>query len=159
MAQTPRNCCRSQTRKILRCLARYRAACFLTTLHVVRYRAACCLAAPSSEYGTNKTVGAVFWPRLSGKVLAISSRCSLFTRKRSAHGWPYRWGLAAHASRDHTLVGPLWEGYHESRRCSRDTYPESYITKHTSIRRILGHRGGRGRASRRARPGYVACWP
>jgi len=27
------------------------------------------------------------------------------------------------------------EGYHESRRCSRDTYPESYITKYTSIRR------------------------
>jgi len=24
----------------------------------------------------------------------------------------------------------LWEGYHESRRCSRDTYPESYITKY-----------------------------
>jgi len=22
----------------------------------------------------------------------------------------------------------LWEGYRESRRCSRDTYPESYIT-------------------------------
>jgi len=32
-------------------------------------------------------------------------------------------------------VRPLWEGYHESRRCSRDTYPESYITKYTSIRR------------------------
>jgi len=32
----------------------------------------------------------------------------------------------------HTLVGPLWEGYHASRRCSRDTYPESYITKYTS---------------------------
>ena len=30
----------------------------------------------------------------------------------------------------------LWEGYNESRRCSRDTYPESYITKNTSIRRI-----------------------
>jgi len=30
----------------------------------------------------------------------------------------------------------LWEGYHESRRCSRDTYPESYITKYTSIRRL-----------------------
>ena len=29
----------------------------------------------------------------------------------------------------------FWEGYHESRRCSRDTYPESYITKYTSIRR------------------------
>ena len=25
--------------------------------------------------------------------------------------------------------------YHESRRCSRDTYPESYTTKYTSIRR------------------------
>ena len=29
----------------------------------------------------------------------------------------------------------LWEGYHESRRCSRDIYPESYITKYSSIRR------------------------
>jgi len=28
-----------------------------------------------------------------------------------------------------------WAGYRESRRCSRDTYPESYITKYTSIRR------------------------
>jgi len=27
------------------------------------------------------------------------------------------------------------EGYHKSRRCSRDTYTESYITKYTSIRR------------------------
>ena len=27
-----------------------------------------------------------------------------------------------------------WEGYRESRRCSRDTYPESYFTKYTSIR-------------------------
>jgi len=26
---------------------------------------------------------------------------------------------------------------HESRRCSRDTYPESYTTKYTSIRRIF----------------------
>ena len=25
------------------------------------------------------------------------------------------------------------QGYHESRRCSRDTFPESYITKYTSI--------------------------
>jgi len=29
----------------------------------------------------------------------------------------------------------ILEGYHHSRRCSRYTYPESYITKHTSIRR------------------------
>ena len=37
-------------------------------------------------------------------------------------------------SRDRLRVG--WEGYRESRRCSRDTYPESYITKYTSIRRL-----------------------
>jgi hypothetical protein len=50
------------------------------------------------------------------------------------HGIPtvYRWGLEAHASRDHTLESPLWEGYHESRRCSRNTHPESYSTKYTS---------------------------
>jgi len=33
------------------------------------------------------------------------------------------------------IVGPLCEGCRESRRYSRDTYPESYITKYTSIRR------------------------
>ena len=26
-------------------------------------------------------------------------------------------------------------GYHESSRCSRDTYPESYIIMHTSIQK------------------------
>ena len=54
------------------------------------------------------------------------------------------WGLEAHASRDHTLVGPLWEGYHESRRCSRDTCPESYITKHNSTRRLGSRVQGSG---------------
>ena len=34
------------------------------------------------------------------------------------------------------LVGSTdWKGCRESRRCSRDTYPGSYITKHTSLRR------------------------
>ena len=33
------------------------------------------------------------------------------------------------------VVDRLWKGYHESRRCSRDTYPASYIIKYTSIRR------------------------
>jgi hypothetical protein len=33
---------------------------------------------------------------------------------------------------------PLWEGCHEHRRYSRDTYPESYITEYTSIRRRMG---------------------
>ena len=35
-----------------------------------------------------------------------------------------------------------WLGYHESRRCSRDTYPESYITKCASIQRKLKPWGG-----------------
>ena len=40
-------------------------------------------------------------------------------------------------SRRLTISGRVfrWGGYHESRRCSRDTFPESYITKYTSIRR------------------------
>ena len=36
---------------------------------------------------------------------------------------------------DRSRVAWLWEGYYESRRCSRDTYPESYITKYTSVLR------------------------
>ena len=32
----------------------------------------------------------------------------------------------------------LWEGCRESRKCSRDTYPKSYITKYASIRRKRG---------------------
>ena len=48
--------------------------------------------------------------------------------------------LARISGRDKLRVGWLtkvsWEGYHESRRCSRETYPESYITNYTSIRRL-----------------------
>jgi hypothetical protein len=43
----------------------------------------------------------------------------------------------AHASRDHTLVGPLWEGYHASRRCSKETFPEAYINNFTRIQRQI----------------------
>ena len=36
----------------------------------------------------------------------------------------------------YTLIDSgLWEGHHEGRRCWRDTYSESYITKYTSMRR------------------------
>ena len=35
---------------------------------------------------------------------------------------------------ERTHLRKLWEGCRKSRRCSRDTYPESYITKYTSIR-------------------------
>ena len=36
---------------------------------------------------------------------------------------------------DSGLVGStdFWKGFRESRRCSRDTYPESYITKYTLV--------------------------
>jgi len=42
------------------------------------------------------------------------------------------------------LVGTTdFLGHHESRRCSRDTtYPESYITKYTSIRREIRRKSG-----------------
>ena len=44
----------------------------------------------------------------------------------------------------------LWEGYHESRRCSRDTYPESCIIKYNSIRKTMQTLG-----CHRAEPGQV----
>jgi len=34
--------------------------------------------------------------------------------------------------------GRLWEGYHESRRCSRETYPESYMNKRASYHIATG---------------------
>jgi len=37
---------------------------------------------------------------------------------------------------DSGLVETSLGGYKESRRCSRDTYPESYITQYSSIRRL-----------------------
>ena len=37
----------------------------------------------------------------------------------------------------HGVIDSGWKGYHESRRCSRDTYPESYTTKYPSIRRKI----------------------
>jgi len=42
--------------------------------------------------------------------------------------------LSFFLARDGLGVG--WEGCRESRRCSRDTYSESYITKYTSIRGV-----------------------
>ena len=51
------------------------------------------------------------------------------------------------ASKDHTLAGSLRQGHRESRRCSWDTHPESYIIKDTSIRRVW--KGGSTRGARR----------
>ena len=43
------------------------------------------------------------------------------------------WELICASACKQNLI--IWEGYHESGRCLRDTYPESYITTFTSIRR------------------------
>ena len=52
------------------------------------------------------------------------------------------------------MITQSWLAYRESRRCSRDTYPASYITKYTSIRRFKAHRQHRrrGRRPRRRSP-------
>ena len=61
------------------------------------------------------------WPTFNAGVC-----CSTDVHWNAAAVHPY--GRRSHGDK-------LWEGYRESRRCSRDTYPESYITKYTSTRR------------------------
>jgi hypothetical protein len=66
--------------------------------------------------------------------------CSIRARERPCNadrlkvGWLNGFFIhQAHASRDQTLTGPLWEGFRESRRYSMNTYPESYITEYTLV--------------------------
>ena len=88
----------------------------------------------------------------------------LHRASRRIGAWP-RWGGGWYQMIALGLVGST-EGCHESRRCSRDTYPESYITKYTSPRRlkvappksVIVSRGGRQvppcrRGRRRFAPG------
>ena len=52
------------------------------------------------------------------------------------HEIGFRWiaqKLRSHKMRGLTASDRFWERYNEN-RCSRDTYPESYITKYTLIR-------------------------
>ena len=76
------------------------------------------------------------------------SRCAHWSRP---HTTKFR-TEEAHASRDHTLAVPLWEGCGESRRCSRDTYSKSYITNHTSIRMLPRTRPTGSRCAHWSRP-------
>jgi len=87
---------------------------------------------------------ATFVPRL-GSETGRAGRLPLDARKGTF------FNCRSHESRSHSETkglylgverGGLREGYHESRRCSRDTYPESYITKYTSIRRLHDVYGG-----------------
>ena len=68
---------------------------------------------------------------------SICQSCSLNTDLSAGEGSPVPLNPPMI---DSGLVGLLWEGCRESRRCSRDTYPESYIAKYTSIRRENGTR-------------------
>ena len=57
----------------------------------------------------------------------------------SDHGTTYAYtATALHIRVQPSFGDRLREGCRENRRCSRDTYPESYITKYTSIRREAG---------------------
>ena len=52
---------------------------------------------------------------------------------------------------EYTLAGPLWEGFCESRRCAKDTYPESHITEYILIYEdITVALGPRSRLARRS---------
>ena len=57
------------------------------------------------------------------------------------------------AMREYDFLSVCWEGFRESRRCSGDTYPESYITEYTSCtknivsRAVASHRRPRGAPS------------
>jgi len=52
----------------------------------------------------------------------------------------------------------LWEGFRESRRCSRDTYPESYITEYTSVyEENSAHRHRTGAVAEECRVSGVGC--
>ena len=69
-----------------------------------------------------------------GRVLAIFDR--------ETHGSPkHENGFGS--PHDRLKVGWIMEGYRESRRCSRDTYSESHITKYTSIRIYIDREKGR----------------
>ena len=46
------------------------------------------------------------------------------------------WSFAGWSLVNRLRVDWLWEGCQETRRCSRDTFPGSSITKYTSIRRL-----------------------
>jgi len=66
--------------------------------------------------------------------------CAIFARQRAPIPLS-EIRAVAHAASGHPapICLACWEGYHKSRRCSRGTYPESYITKYTSIRRKTLH--------------------
>jgi len=96
------------------------------------------------------------WPAPAGLFSGALQRCEKHNRRLDRPGqmkgpqpchYPYQTGTASkeqHLSRSpaalrNTQSTIRSEGCRESRRCSRDTYQESYITKYTSIRRLKDH--------------------
>ena len=85
------------------------------------------------------------WPRTVLRLCSASLGFSCLQRPSSARqtaapameGWGLGLGVRDEdAERGRIVLSDrLLEGYHESRRCSRDTYLGSYITRYTSIGR------------------------
>jgi hypothetical protein len=86
-------------------------------------------------------------PKLINEKRRRPARRRCWTRRSWARGsTPTRWcsprgprrpkGRAAHGV---VASGLVLGGYHDSTRCSRDTYPESYITRYTIIGRLPVH--------------------
>ena len=59
----------------------------------------------------------------------------LWFRVHLVHQVPHVRQVLAHGEPLHLVIdsGLVWEGFRESRTCSRDTYPESYITEYILI--------------------------
>ena len=82
--------------------------------------------------------------QVQGGLLLLGPKMILWTPhptivSQISQRWTAHWFLAIIrtliCTSDSLKVGLVLEAYHKSRRCSRDTYPASYITKRTNMRR------------------------
>ena len=80
------------------------------------------------------------WTRLSSSVLVGLPKHYL---SRGAVQQDRCSGFALQVRAFWSVLDSLWAGFRESRKCSRDTYPESYITKFTTYTRD-GYRHSHG---------------
>jgi hypothetical protein len=80
----------------------------------------------------NKNGVIYFWRRKLAKRSSCQPLSSKLVAYKTAKArfWPWLSGKSP------STLGPLWEGCRESRRCSRDTDSESWISRYTSIRRL-----------------------
>ena len=75
----------------------------------------------------------IYGPHILLTAVSLASRC-ISISLHSSTGFRYVLHIFGNDVPPVIDSGCL-EGYHESRRCSRDTFPESYITKYENIQR------------------------